>query len=130
VVPVIDPLAYSDETVLLRRLPAEGWTIRQFGPDHAHVEVLAASRRADSGYTVVLIWSQSRAVAYRTPPDVGDPFAPVEVVWHYVGTCLSTLRALLRLSTTDEPFAVPYPMPAEYVLPYELRRWCVVRPSQ
>lgn len=108
---------------LLTRLGGEpGWCFWLWGRT-SNLLALGASRQVAGCADVVILRTVRDAVAYRTAalPTV-NIWAPTDICWHYVGTTVHVLRAVLSLP--PEP-TVPmpwYPTPTCCAAPEAARR--------
>lgn len=83
----------------LAQLRQRHWTVHLFG-DRARPDTFAATFKWDQQRCtdVVIVRDERRALAYRTPTDLGtDVFAPSHVLWWYAHNAVWTLRAVLTL---------------------------------
>lgn len=116
---------------LFRELRYHKWTLWLFGKRDAPT-LYAATLHWNTCTDVLIIRSEDRATAYRTPrfPNA-DPFRPTVVSWQYGADALWTLRAVLTIGAPgrpDAPLQVLVPAPDAQV-PLELGRPVTIRPT-
>jgi hypothetical protein len=104
-------LTLDDALDELRR--RKSWTMHLFGPDKKRPVLIAAVRQWPECADVLLLESEDKATAYRTPRAPGvDPLTPSVVTWVYSAPALWTLRAVLTIAPPDHPDAPSSPIPA------------------
>ncbi|MYW95240.1 hypothetical protein G3I59_32740 [Amycolatopsis rubida] len=116
---------------LFRELRYHKWTLWLFGRRDAP-NLYAATLQWNTCTDVLIIRSEERATAYRTPrfPNA-DPFRPTVVAWQYGADALWALRAVLTIGApgrADAPRQVLVPAPDAQV-PLELGWPVTIRPT-
>lgn len=107
------------------------WTMHLFGKDKRNPELIAAVRAWPDCADVLLLASEDKATAYRTPTGDGvDPLVPDMVLWVYSSCAMWTLRAVLTLGSPNRPNApcAFIPAPPACRVPPELHRPRTIRP--
>ncbi|GLZ39285.1 hypothetical protein Acsp05_29090 [Actinokineospora sp. NBRC 105648] len=80
-------------------------------------------------YDVVVLISESHALAYRAPRgNDNDPFAPEFVLDSYAGPAVWTLRWLLTQEPPGKQLSPLRPVPADFTIPY--RGPVTIRPAR
>lgn len=97
-----------------------------FNADHHGPDILGGMfrHRSHRCVDVIVFRSPLKAVAWRSPLDEPDEFAPTRVYWASFGTCAGTVSSLLALPGPGEPGAPRglLEAPVGVVVPMELRR--------
>jgi hypothetical protein len=115
----------------LEELRRRKWTMHFFGKDKRNPELIAAVWAWPGCADVLLLKSEDKATAYRTPTGSGvDPLVPSAVLWVYSAPALWTLRAVLTIEPPGTPHAPSQlmPAPAACGVPQEFHRPRTIRP--